>query len=261
MLETNKIYFGDCLELLKLLPNKSIDLVITDPPYKVETQGAGFFGKKSDEYSMNYKGKKAYTYGGERYVMKEIANMSDGFSENILDELCRVMKKINIYIWCSQKQLFQLINYFVEKRKCNWNLITWHKTNPIPACGNKYLTDTEYCLFFREKGVRIHGSFETKFTYYVTPLNSKDKKQYGHPTIKPLNIIKNLIINSSNESDVVLDPFMGSGTTPVACVETNRHYIGFEISEEYYNIACKRLDEAKGMIKDDCDYNLKEVKE
>lgn len=54
---------------------------------------------------------------------------------------------------------------------------------------------------------------------------------------------------------------MGSGTTPVACVETNRHYIGFEISEEYYNIACKRLDEAKGMIKDDCDYNLKEVKE
>ena len=155
------------------------------------------------------------------------------------------MKKVNLYIWCSQKQLYQLINYFVIKKKCNWNLITWHKTNPIPACGNKYLSDTEYCLFFREKGVKIQGSFDTKFTYYVTPLNSKDKKQYGHPTIKPLDIIKNFIINSSNEGDIVLDPFMGSGTTPVACVETNRHYIGFEIDENYYNIACKRLDEVE----------------
>ena len=244
-MEYDYIECGDCLELLKSIPDNSIDLIVTDPPYVVETQGAGFFGKKSDEYSMNYKGKKAYTYGGERYVMKEISNMSDGFSENILDELCRVMKKINLYIWCSQKQLYQLINYFVIKKKCNWNLITWHKTNPIPACGNKYLTDTEYCLFFREKGVKIQGSVETKFTYYVTPLNSKDKKQYGHPTIKPLDIIKNFIINSSNEGDIILDPFMGSGTTPVACVETNRHYIGFEIDENYYNIACKRLDEVE----------------
>lgn len=244
-MEYDYIECGDCLELLKSIPDNSIDLIVTDPPYVVETQGAGFFGKKSDEYSMNYKGKKAYTYGGERYVMKEISNMSDGFSENILDELCRVMKKVNLYIWCSQKQLYKLINYFVIKKKCNWNLITWHKTNPIPACGNKYLSDTEYCLFFREKGVKIQGSFDTKFTYYVTPLNSKDKKQYGHPTIKPLDIIKNFIINSSNDGDIVLDPFMGSGTTPVACVETNRHYIGFEIDENYYNIACKRLDEVE----------------
>ncbi len=236
---------GDCLQLIKTIPDKSIDLIVTDPPYVVETQGAGFFGKKSDEYSMNYKGKKAYTYGGERYVMKEISNMSDGFSENILDELCRVMKKINIYIWCSQKQLFKLIEYFVEKRKCNFNLITWHKTNPIPACGNKYLSDTEYCLFFREKGVKIQGSFDTKFTYYVTPSNMVDKKLYEHPTIKPLDIIKNLIINSSNEGDVVLDTFMGSGTTPVACVNTNRHYIGFEIDQNYFDIAKQRIQEAK----------------
>lgn len=234
---------GDCLQVMKGMPSKSIDLIVTDPPYVVETQGAGFFGKKSDEYSINYKGKKAYTYGGERYVMKEISNMSDGFSENILDELCRVMKKINIYIWCSQKQLFKLIEYFVEKRKCNFNIITWHKTNPIPACGNKYLTDTEYCLFFREGGVKIQGSYDTKFTYYITPLNSKDKKQYGHPTIKPLDIIKNLIINSSNEGDVILDPFMGSGTTGVACKKLGREFIGIEIDEKYYDLACKRINE------------------
>ena len=218
---------GDCLELLKQIPDNSIDLIVTDPPYLIDNKGGGLYTNEDKQY------------------VKELENIKDGFSENILDELCRVMKKINLYIWCSQKQLYQLINYFVIKKKCNWNLITWHKTNPIPACGNKYLTDTEYCLFFREKGVKIQGSFDTKFTYYTTPLNVKDKKQYGHPTIKPLNIIKNFIINSSKEGDVILDPFMGSGTTPVACVETNRHYIGFEIDENYYNIACKRLDEVE----------------
>lgn len=256
MMDCDYIKFGDCSKLLKNIPDNSIDLIVTDPPYVVETQGAGFFGKKSDEYSMNYKGKKAYTYGGERYVMKEISNMSEGFSEEILDELCRVMKKINIYIWCSQKQLYKLIDYFVEKHKCNFNLITWHKTNPIPACGNKYLTDTEYCLFFREKGVKIYGNFDTKFTYYVTPLNSKDKKQYKHPTIKPVNIIKNLIINSSNEGDIVLDPFIGSGTTAIACKETNRHYIGFEINKNYFEIANKRLNEVGQNIDKNIDKNI-----
>ena len=218
---------GDCLELINQIPDNSVDLIVTDPPYVIDNKGGGL-----------------YTQPDKQYV-KELENIKDGFSEKILDELCRVMKKINIYIWCSQKQLFPLIKYFVEGKKCNFNLITWHKSNPIPACGNKYLSDTEYCLYFREKGVKVYGSFDTKFTYYVTPLNSKDKKQYNHPTIKPLNIIKNLIINSSNEGDIVLDPFMGSGTTLVACIKTNRHYIGFDISQEYFEIAKKRIEEAK----------------
>ena len=221
---------GDCLDRMKQIPDNSVDLVVTDPPYVIGNKGGGL-----------------YTQPDKQYV-KELENIKDGFSEKILDELCRVMKKINIYIWCSQKQLFPLIKYFVEGKKCNFNLITWHKSNPIPACGNKYLSDTEYCLLFREKGVKIYGSFDTKFTYYVTPLNSKDKKQYNHPTIKPLNIIKNLIVNSSNEGDIVLDPFMGSGTTMVACIQTNRHYIGFDISKEYFDIACKRLDEVEDTI-------------
>jgi len=166
--------------------------------------------------------------------------MKDGFSKDVLDELCRVMKKINIYIFCSQKQIIPLLDYFVTKRNCNYNLLTWHKTNPIPACGNKYLTDTEFILFFREKGVKIYGEYKTKFTYYLTPLNQKDKKLFNHPTVKPLEIIQNFIINSSLEGEIVLDPFMGSGTTAVACINTNRNYIGFEIDERYYKIAEKR---------------------
>ena len=74
----------------------------------------------------------------------------------------------------------------------------------------------------------------------------KDKKQYGHPTIKPLNIIETLIRNSSKKGDVVLDPFLGSGTTAVAAVLNHRHYIGYEINEEYFDITCRRLDEIEG---------------
>ena len=151
------------------------------------------------------------------------------------------MKKINIYLWCSQKQIPVYLEYFVKGKGCNWNLLTWHKKNPVPACGNKYITDTEYCLFFREKGVKLFGSVDTKSTYFVTPLNVKDKRQWGHPTIKPLEFFTKHIINSSVGGDLVLDPFMGSGTTAVACIREKRNFIGFELNEEYYHKACQRI--------------------
>ena len=226
-MEFDRIYLEDCLEGLKKIPDKSIDLIVTDPPYEIETTGAGLYKQTDKQY------------------IKELNSMKDGFSKEILDELCRVLKKINVYFFCSQKQIIPLLDYFVKGKKCNYNIISWHKTNPIPACGNKYLTDTEFILFFRERGVKIYGEFHTKFTYYITPLNQKDKKLYGHPTVKPLNIVRNFIINSSLPGDIVLDPFMGSGTTAVACLETGRHFIGFETNEDYYNIALSRINEVK----------------
>lgn len=173
--------------------------------------------------------------------MKELADIKDGFDERVLDELCRVMKKINCYFFCSQKQIQMYLDYFVNKRKCNWNLICWHKIDPIPACGNKYLSDSEYVLFFREKGVKVFGSYDTKRTFYVTKANRADKKLYGHPTCKPVNIVQNFIINSSETGGVILDPFMGSGTTAIACIREHRHFIGFELNKEYYDKACKRI--------------------
>ena len=158
------------------------------------------------------------------------------------------MKKINTYIWCNKEQLKDYINYFTDKG-CNLTLISWHKTNPLPACANKYLGDTEYCLFFREKGVKVYGEYKTKKTYYTTKVNKEDKKLYKHPTIKPLEIIKNLIINSSKEGDTILDCFMGSGTTGVACKELNRNFIGMEINEEYYEIAKNRIQGNNEQIK------------
>ena len=229
-MELNVVYNEDCLEGMKQIPNKSVDLVITDPPYLIDTVGSGLYSQKDKQY------------------IKELNFMKDGFSKEILDEICRVMKKINLYIFCSQKQIIPLLDYFVREKKCNWNIITWHKTNPIPACGNKYLTDTEYVLFFREKGVKIYGDYQTKFTYYLTPLNQKDKIKYNHPTIKPLNIIQNFIINSSKEGEIILDPFMGSGTTAIACMNMNRNFIGFEIDKGYYDIILERIKNHKPTI-------------
>lgn len=222
-----ELYQGDCLEVMKDIPDKSIDLVITDPPYEISTTGAGIYKQADKQY------------------VKELSGMKDGFSKEVLDELCRVMKKVNIYFFCSQKQILPLLHYFVESKKCNWNIISWHKTNPVPACGNKYLTDTEFILFFREKGVKVYGSFDTKRTWYATPLNQSDKKKYKHPTVKPLSILENLVINSSQEDSIVLDCFMGSGSTGVACINTNRNFIGIELDPTYFQIAKDRIERAQ----------------
>ena len=245
---------GDCLELLKDIPDKSIDLVIIDPPYEFKgAKGGGAFGDKQRNYHKEYielYKKTGSTKETERLrimsnTMKNIQHnkvLSKGFNFEVLDELLRLMKKVNIYIWCSKDQVRKILNYF-ENKNCVIDILTWHKTNPTPMCNNTYLSDTEYLIFAREKGVKIYGTYHTKKKYYVSPANVKDKKLYKHPTIKPLNIIENLIINSSQESDTVLDCFMGSGTTGVACKKLNRNFIGIEIDENYFNIAKKRIEE------------------
>lgn len=118
----------------------------------------------------------------------------------------------------------------------------------MPTYSNKYLSDTEYLLYFRKgSGKCFPQSYEDAKTFYIAPINHKDKKLYGHPTIKPLDITEKIIRNSTREGQLVLDPFMGSGTTGVACVNTDRKFIGIEIDKEYFDIAQKRV---KGAIDD-----------
>jgi len=223
----NKIYHGDNSEIIKTLLDNSVDLIVTDPDYEMSVDhGAGAFGVN------------------KKITFTQIENICKGFDLAILDEFCRVLKKINIYIFCSQKQIPALLDYFVTQRKCYFNILSWHKTNPVPTVNNKYLPDTEYCLFFRESGVYLGGSFETKRTYFLTQSNKSDKAKYGHPTIKPLHIIETLIKNSSKEGEIVLDPFLGSGTTAVAAAKNNRNYIGIELNTNYIKIAEQRIKES-----------------
>ena len=219
------IYNVDTYKAIKDIPNNSIDLIIMDPPYKIDVRkGGGIYGR------------------GRQNFRNEIATMSEGINKDIFDEICRIMKKINIYIFCNKEQVFEYLYYFFVLKKCSFDILSWHKLHPIPACNNKYLPDTEYILFFREKGVKLYGNYYTKSKYYITEKNVKEKRKYGHPTIKPLKIIENLIINSSNEEDVVFDPFIGSGTTAVASKLLNRKYMGFEINPVYFQTAKSRVE-------------------
>ena len=299
-IEPNNIYCGDCYELIKLIPNKSVDLVITDPPYEFVMGGKGHselggrkYKSKGEIYALDTELTKknigtGYSSGGgcfgtkkrayhsqlaptdvsearkkyEEYVklhgkdeeaerLRVIANavenrentsfISKGFDNSILDELCRVMKKINIYIWCNKNQLRQIIDYFDDKG-CFIDLLTWNKTNPIPTCNNTYLSDIEYCVFAREQGVKVYGTVATKSKWFTTSCNVEDKKRYNHPTIKPLERIKQYVINSSQRGGVILYVFLGSGTTALAAKELGRQYIGFELNPEFYQIALDRLN-------------------
>lgn len=252
-MELNKIHLGDAYELIKEIPDKSIDLVYIDIPYDLEGNGGGSFGSKKRDYHKEYEKVSENTNVSKSSQRKaknndNIKEIAFGIDYSILDDLVRVMKKIHIYIWCSKKQIPLLLNYFLGKG-CYWDLFVWHKTNPIPTCNNKYLSDTEYCLIFREDGTNVNnGTYRTKAKYYISEINKKDKELFYHPTIKPLEMVKNHIINSTCENDIVLDCFMGSGTTAVACKELNRQFIGFEIDEKWHKIANERLN---GLTQDD----------
>lgn len=233
MVPLDAICNEDCLEGMKRIPSGTVDLVIADPPYDFKsTRGGGAFG------SMSGDGSKGRAYHAE------LSPMSQGFTSEVLDEMCRVCRIPNLYVFCSKDQLPWLLGYAVGHR-LNFDLLTWHKTNPVPTCNNKYLSDTEYIVFMRGKGARVYGTYETKRKFFVQGVNSEDKRLYGHPTVKPLGIIRRLIVNSSLSGGVILDPYIGSGTTAVAALMEGRHFIGFEIDRDYYETALRRIKQFK----------------
>lgn len=220
----NKITCGDCYELIKEIPDKSVDLIITDPPYEMDDHGGGgAFGNNNRPYQ------------------NEVDKLSNGITNDILEEISRVMKKINAYIFCNKNQLSQILCFF-EDKECNVDVLVLHKTNPVPRINNKYLSDLEYCVFARDEGVEMYNTYETSSKLYSMPTNKNDKGLFEHPTIKPMKLIERFIKNSSKENDIVLDCFAGSGTTCVASKELGRQYIGFEINTKWVDIANDRLN-------------------
>ena len=223
-----KITCADCMDILKQLPDKCIDLVLTDPPYLMVSGGHGK-GELADRQTA-------------RNELLRSTGLYDGFSNDVLDELCRVLKKINIFVFCSKNQIHQLLDYFQDKAD-NFDLLCWHKSNPSPLANMTYLNDTEYCLNFREKNCTVRGTIQEKKKYFITPVNQEDKKLYGHPTIKPVEIVQQLVINGSDENDLVLDCFSGSGTTAIACHRLKRRFICIEKDKDYYEASVKRLED------------------
>ena len=229
--ERNNIYNVDCYKAIKEIPDKSIDIIYTDIPYKIESGGGGSSKISQRIVKLNY---------------GDLANIRDGIDYSILDEFVRIQPSIYIYIWCSKLQIFPIMKYFVEKHNCNYNILCWCKTNPIPATNGCWLPDIEYCLVFKENNTpKYNDGYDFKSKWYVSAINQNDKKLYEHPTIKPLELVERHLKHSCKQGMVVLDPFLGSGTTAVACKNLGIDYIGFEVDSNYYNIAKDRLNGIK----------------
>lgn len=244
-IKPNNLYLGDCYELIKDVADKSVDLVIIDPPYDMTSGGSG----KSD-VALRIK---------RFWNELDDSKLTIGMDFKLLNELERVLKHIYIYIWCNKILLFKLINYYSQREDVNLDLITWTKTNPMPACNNHFLNDIEYCLCVHEKGVGWNekAGYEVKRKGYFLPVNQQDRKLFDFPCPKPKEIIRNFILNSSKEGDVILDTFAGSSTTLVCAKELGRKYIGFEINEKFYQIGIDRLN---GITQKERKQNIEQMK-
>jgi len=234
MIKLNTIECCDCLEYLKKIPSNSVDLVVTDPPYNV-----------SQKSNISYKGMN---------IVKNFGSWDFDFDPiPVLKELKRVLKPSGqIYVFCATKQIPIYMKFFEEN--CYFrNLLVWSKTNPAPRISKtNYLFANEYIIYAINEQVKMPSvtfnfskQNEMKNIFITSSLQSKERlKENGkaiHPTQKPLSILKKLIEVSSNKGDVVLDPFMGVGSTAVACKVLKRNWLGCELDENYSEIGNKRV--------------------
>jgi len=217
-LETNVIYNEDCLIGMKKLPDNSIDLVLTDPPYPFNTSNGtdrftenGWFEGSSDKYDEEW--------------YKDF--------ETKLKEIKRVLKPgRHFYCFVDEKNLF-LMKPYLDKYFEFKKVIVWHKVNM--GLGYHYRNVIEYCfLYSNGKSQRF---IKNQPNFYQAPKDNID----GHPTVKSCSMFEWLIKNSSDKGELVLDPYIGSGTTAVASLRTGRKFIGFEIDKEYFKLAITRL--------------------
>lgn len=221
----NKIINADCLDILKQLPDRCIDLVLTDPPYLVEIHG----GTKSPLAQRTAK------------VRDSIEFMANDFDfTRVSTELLRISN--NIVMFCSNAQISRTMAFF-EKAGMRTSLCVWDKTNPAPLGFNKMVNNLEYIVIARGKGAYFNNNLpiEKKFMsfQYPTPANKE------HPATKPIELFSDLINLFSKENDLVLDCFSGSGTTAVACHNLKRRFICIERDREYWKASCERLEQAQ----------------
>ena len=212
-----KLLQGDCMELMNNIPNESIDLVLTDIPYNVVN--------REDN--------------GLRKLDKENADILTFDLINFLEQLYDKAKS-TIIIFCGKKQVSIIHSYFNDKQKKGMGTVRqliWEKSNPSPMNGQHiYLSGVENAIWFKKRG----GTFNAhcKNTVFKYPIG----RSKLHPTEKNHLLLQELILDNSNENDLILDPCMGSGSTGVVALQNNRNFLGIELNQNYFNIAKSRLE-------------------
>jgi DNA modification methylase len=221
----NTIINADCLDILKQLPDKCVDLVLTDPPYVIDNLG----GTKSPLAKRCAK----------------VRDIIDDFTKDfnfydISKELLRVCKYTNIVMFCSKQQVSRTM-FFFEDNGFQVNLCVWDKTNPAPLGNNKLVNNLEYIVVVRGTGAYFNNDLpiSKKRMSFVYPTG---RKEY-HPCEKPIELISDLMSLFSKENHIVLDCFSGSGTTAVVSHKLKRNFICVEKDPEYWKVSCKRLED------------------
>ena len=228
-----KLFNNDYTKIMKDLKDNSVDLIITDPPY-LHVKG----GMKS----------KKYNTGTWKKDSEMVTKMSDFNREKIfefLDYSLKKLKKANMYIFCSKLQLIYYFEYLSEHKKLKYDLLVWDKMKYSMKSTKFYTSDIEYIVRIYEAGVSLNkvlvkdGS-KSDIQHYMKRQAYVQPKGV-HNTMKPIELIENFVRVASEEGDIVLDTFMGSGTTGVACMNTNRNFIGIELDKDYYELANERI--------------------
>jgi len=233
---------GNCLELLKNLPNKSVDMIFADPPYNLSG--------KSHITCKN--GKKAVCDKGEWDIIEDIHK----FNELWLKECKRVLSD-NGTIWISGTLHNHPSIGFLLKKLGFWiiNDIVWFKPNAPPQLQpNRLAPSTEIIwlaskskkyYFDYQKAKKLNGGKQMRNLWIMTAKRHKTP----HPTEKPEDLLERIILLGSKEGDFILDPFMGSGTTGVVSKRLGRNFIGIEVDDNYFNIAKERINSEKTIEK------------
>lgn len=226
-----ELYNEDALKLLKEMPSDSVDLIISDVPYLTTSRGSS--------------GNMGGYWKTDRAKSGKIFENNSIRPSDYLSDMYRVLKDgTHCYIMINHINLIEMLN---EATKVGFKFIKsliWDKGNKI--CGRYYMNSFEYILMFRKGKDRPINNCGTSDILSIPIKKLKDKDGHNlHDTEKPVELMKILIENSSNPQETVLDPFMGIGSTGVACVQSKRKFIGCEIDENYFNIAKKRMNSTK----------------
>lgn len=212
---------------MKLMADESIDLIVTDPPYRTTSRGNSGNSGGMLQKDINKKG--------------QVFAFNNINCDEYAPEFYRILKDgSHCYVMTNHVNLIHMLNVFTNSGFHFIKSLIWDKGNKI--MGQYYMSQFEYILFFRKgKGVRINncGTSDILRIPNIKTKNSEGKNL--HDTEKPVELMEILIANSSKENGTVLDPFMGIGSTGIACKNLNRLFIGIEIDEGYYNETQKRL--------------------
>ncbi|MHA1205761.1 MAG: site-specific DNA-methyltransferase [Candidatus Heimdallarchaeaceae archaeon] len=261
-MEINRIYKRDCIEGLKQLQENSVDLIFADPPYNLQLRNELYRPDQSKVDAVNDKWDRFYSF--EEY---------DNFSLKWLKECRRVLKPTgSIWVIGTYHNIFRIGKIMQDLGFWILNDIIWVKTNPMPNFkGTRFNNAHETLIWaakeknakqtFHYKSMKIMNDNKQMRSDWYLPIcigneRLKNNGKKVHSTQKPESLLYRIILSSSNVGDLVLDPFMGTGTTAAVAKKLRRNYIGFEIDDYYISEAEKRIAKVLPLSEDLLDYKI-----